>query len=370
MIHSILSRVGARLFGRRRPKWENVAEPIVESGLPVGGPGRFDGLGEPALRDFGEPPRPRPAATVDTQAVASALRADLALSFDWLRNAEAVEWGGADFLRVVSMLENSEETIVPQIAGALRDTVDILQDPEGNFAEAASVIRRDPSLTSAVLARANSAYYAPTEPIVCVDGAVSRLGASGTLNTLMYQVAHSLVCRPGPPYGEMPTKVWTHSEGVARLARHLAPALGAPPEACYTAGLLHDVGKLIIFDHIQRTKRELRRDVRVSRIGTRLLLDVLHGPLAGVAALEWNLGGGMARTLAGHHRHATPSQHDPVGETVYLADRTDIIARRGLDLDVDTLFRLGHVQASGTRVVARLETFDFGDYQTTAGGHP
>ncbi len=118
-----------------------------------------------------------------------------------------------------------------------------LNDPETDLKRIASIIERDPGLSLRLLKLANSAYYAST-PVTQVLKAVQRLGLSMVKTALTYaQLAGTLESSVG---GAAP--IIEHLQQRALTVGGIAMKL-VPPEAAqraYLAGLLHDVGGLVM----------------------------------------------------------------------------------------------------------------------------
>lgn len=97
----------------------------------------------------------------------------------------------------------------------------------------------------------------------------------------------------------------------------------------FALGLLHDVGKLVVFDRLGELQKTLRRDVNMPHHIMGQVLKILHEPLGGIAALQWGLGPDTAHAIATHHRSPVPEVLDRRGELLYLAERVDLCYNRG-----------------------------------------
>ena len=64
---------------------------------------------------------------------------------------------------------------------------------------------------------------------------------------------------------------------------------GVDTDTAFSLGLLHDVGKLVLFHHISDLRRARRREITLSEKFLTLALASLHEPLGGLAVLEWDL---------------------------------------------------------------------------------
>lgn len=111
-----------------------------------------------------------------------------------------------------------------------------------------ALIRRDQSMSVKILRLANSAYFAPTEPILNVEQAIIYLGLNQIRSSILTAKCIEQTCRI--PEGLITWKqFWEHSIGAGCISRVLAAKLHQPihnGETYYVMGLLHDIGKLVL----------------------------------------------------------------------------------------------------------------------------
>lgn len=106
--------------------------------------------------------------------------------------------------------------------------------------------QRDPPLAARIIAAANGANYAAVTPIISIPDALMRLGSM--------QVAHLIlslsVVRVFVPKTEGNRNLWRHALQVAVGARTIAShGRGIDPHLAYVGGLLHDIGRFVMFEH-------------------------------------------------------------------------------------------------------------------------
>ena len=123
---------------------------------------------------------------------------------------------------------------------------ELVNDPGVGAQQIASVLQQDPSLSAKVLRLVNSSYYAIPGGVSDIQRAISFIGFN-TLHQLVLSVSvlRALQTPQGSSFDA--GGLWLHSLGVGACAQVLAKHIGHPdPGACFTAGLLHDVGKIAL----------------------------------------------------------------------------------------------------------------------------
>jgi HD-like signal output (HDOD) protein len=299
------------------------------------------------------PPTHGAAPTLATDASAHATLACMAvaeLRTEFGRGPEA-----EDVRAVLAALERDPMDAVRQLPGAAREALALCSDARASAADLAGLCERDPGVAPALLRYANSSHYARGgERVTGLREAVHRVGFAGVRNVLLDVTVHGLLCQPGPELTVLAQEVWTHMIATAPLARAVAPAFGAPPETAYALGLLHDVGKLVLLDQISALRARRRAAPRLPAPFVTAALRALHEPLGAIALRRWGLGDDAARAVGAHHRAPPPAVHDPLGETLFLAERAELARRRGTALDLDALWASGALRGDQVRATALL----------------
>src|ERR1044071_5457774 len=146
--------------------------------------------------------------------------------------------------------------------GSINKALQGLLHAEQRFsAQISEIIRRDPSLTSRLLRLVNSVYYGLTTPVNSIEEAVFYLGVRQirqlTMVTPIIEDFQRLSKQCAFPWREF----WQHCIGTAILTREVASIVQSPPdESDYIAGLVHDVGKIVMAwtfpDHFAEIHRQ------------------------------------------------------------------------------------------------------------------
>lgn len=133
----------------------------------------------------------------------------------------------------------------------------LLADSNSSMQDIARVVGQDPSFTVRLLRLANSSFYGFSAKIDTVDKAVSVIGTSQIRNlALSMSIAKSFAGLPNDLVSM--DNFWRHSLYCALIARILARRIGkCDSEAVFTAGLLHDIGELLIFSRYPEQAKEV-----------------------------------------------------------------------------------------------------------------
>jgi len=242
----------------------------------------------------------------------------------------------------------------------------LTRDMNADLRELVRLFETDPALAPRLLKTANSAWYRRGgDPVNSISDAVRRVGMRGIESVVLGQMVSAVLCKPGGIYDGMVQKVWLHMQRTAPLARRLAPAFEVDAETAYALGLLHDVGKLVIFDHISQLRHALHREIQMPEPFLASLLAHLHEPLGGLAALRWGMDTEAAGVIAGHHRRTTPPIPSRLAELIYVAERVDLVLQRYQELDWEAIWKDGTVSADVAAVQDLMPVAEDEDDPTT-----
>jgi HD-like signal output (HDOD) protein len=280
---------------------------------------------------------------LDGAAVEQALRRRIATACDGLASLIPAGPEGTDTLLVLAGLAGEPEQVIRQLPSAAQEALALCNAPDASPVALTRLCERDPMIAQVLFRQANSAYYrqAGAAPCAAIRPAIERIGMMALRGVLLRVTVEGLLCRPGAAYGRMVQQVWDHMVRTGPIARQLAPAYGVSPDHAFALGLLHDVGKLVIFDQLATLRGSLKRPLKVAPTVLRDALLALHEPLGGLAAQQWGLGGEAAFAIASHHRNPSPIHREPVTEILYLAEKADLADVRQLPLDLDLLWLQG-----------------------------
>lgn len=243
----------------------------------------------------------------------------------------------------------------------------VVQDDQSSAQDVEAVIRPDPALTANLLRLANSSFFGLPRKVDNVRQAIALLGLKRVFETAVSAAFSDVIPAVIPGYGLQAADFWRHCVAVAVLSEQLASELGMKtPDLTFTAGLLHDLGKLAIGTYLARVSEQAITSVREREVtlfaAESDLLGTNHAE-AGVALAErWQLPPQIALVARGHHgceRQACGSDRDLV-DLIHVADGLAHSLGYGADvgelarrIDSDAISELGLRPRRVERVVCR-----------------
>ncbi len=227
--------------------------------------------------------------------------------------------------KVLSKLNRAEALpTLPSIAGHV---FKIASNPNSSAADLTKVIVNDPALTSKLLKIVNSAFYGFPKKIGTVRQAVIILGTDEIMD-LAFGMAAANVFQIKSLEGLYdPKTVWHHSMCIGLIAQNLCQKLPDYKEnnlGVFTAGLLHDFGKIFLAEQFPEMYGQIHAD------GTKHELPIFeleeerfslnHAVIGKLLASNWNLPEALVQAIAFHHQPFFAAGHSKLAAVIGLAD--------------------------------------------------
>lgn len=208
----------------------------------------------------------------------------------------------------------------------------MLLDPSSALQDLAPLIQKDPGLTAQLLKHSNSAYYGRFGKVGTVDVALEVLGM-GLVREVIVTAAIQRVFQDLSEYLLDMRGFWRHSVAVSHMARELAVLRNKlEPADVQIAGLLHDVGRLVLITVFPTEYQRLLLLARASATPLELLelenLGCTHGQVGGALFESWGLPRFIVQTVRHHHQ---PELSGTFQELVTLVQLADVLVH-GLEL--------------------------------------
>jgi len=242
-------------------------------------------------------PAPRPAATAGTGGGISSLE-DLAGAFygSLLRpkdkepslSGEVESAIYRDVLTVIRSGVRPED--LPKLPAAVMQLLQKLRDENTSVKDITALINQDPVLASGVLKTANSPYYRTGEAeIASIEQAVQRLGME-RLSAITLECLMKPAFDIKPIYFRYFSKyLWQHSQDCAFACAELARKAGEDYFTAYLVGLVHDIGKLVIFQALMRAIKQAHPDAQPNPQLISTIVDRTSLQLSCVSLKHWEL---------------------------------------------------------------------------------
>lgn len=182
---------------------------------------------------------------------------------------------------------------------------EVLNNPHSTQAQAADVIGKDQSLSAKLLKLVNSAFYGLPSPVDTLTRAVTLIG-SKQLTTLALGISVTTLFKDIPAELVNMKDFWKHSIAVGVMARVLSMIRGEEDtERFFVAGLLHDLGRLILFKSLPRhaavalfTARKTGQLLHVAEFNQ---LGYSHGRVGGALLRKWRFPEFLETCVSRHH---------------------------------------------------------------------
>ncbi len=211
--------------------------------------------------------------------------------------------------------------VLPASPSLLPKLLPKLSDTDAHFDEIVDIIALDPALTAKLLHICNSAFFGQTEPIVNVQDAVARVGYQAVyLLVAMISGANSF---PVPaPKGLDIGRLWAHSVTTAFSTKYIAESTRQDPNLLFTAGLLHDIGKIVIAQAqpgaLNGGLYELSETAGLQH--EKELFGFTHAEVGTALLKRWGLPETLVTAVSHHHSPKGTNGLEPLAACVELGD--------------------------------------------------
>lgn len=250
----------------------------------------------------------------------------------------------------------SQLQTLPSLPELYAQLVEELRDPHAAIKKVGEIISQDLGMTAKILQVVNSAFFGVRRQISSPSEAVSLLGLD-TVMTLVLTIQVFSQFKQDCLPKSFPAALWSHSMRVGVFARRVAQVEGRGPEMgkdAFTAGLLHDVGHLMLATNLPQQYAQMLALVGTSDLSQneaeREVFGATHAEVGAYLLGLWGLPNAIVEAVAYHHH---PEQCLAQGfaplTAVHLGDAMDFdtqstnLERTSTGINMDYLARLGLV---------------------------
>lgn len=211
---------------------------------------------------------------------------------------------------------------------------ELMDDPRCSTANFAAVVSSDPALAARVLKVANSSFYGYRASIDTLPRAVMVVGMIGLRDIAWATSAVSTFAALPPRLVDMGT-FWRHSVYSALVARLLAAKCRVQnKERIFLAGLLHDIGRLALYQVLPEQMAEVMEQSKTldepALVTERRILGFDHAAVGAELMQQWRLPNGVAEAVGFHHEPWLAKEGRTETSLVHLANHiADCASHRG-----------------------------------------
>ena len=231
----------------------------------------------------------------------------------------------------------AELDVLPPFPVVFNKILEITESDAGSREELLKALSLDQAIAAQVLRASNSVFYGMAGRVGTLDRAVALLGETTVREIAILCAASGFLRRNIRRYGILSQQLWSHSVSTAMAARTIAglviPKLS---EEAFTAGLVHDIGKLIV-DRIadEETEAALRAATSEGRPNHHMVemeaFGFDHCALGYFFAKNANFPEELRSGIAYHHEPNLAGEHTRFAYVIHLADALSHFAAMGIE---------------------------------------
>jgi putative nucleotidyltransferase with HDIG domain len=213
---------------------------------------------------------------------------------------------------------------LPPAPMLVTELLKLFQEPDRDIDQVVQLISYEPALTAQILRTCNSVYFAGDEPPNDIFEAVSRIGFYQVYCLVVSIFGAKTRNIKGAGEGINVDELWRHSVAVAVSAGVVAEHIGQPKAAAFTAGLLHDIGKLVLASAERRPYAQLIQRAKDQRLVLSVLersvLGTDHAELGGELMRRWKLPPDVVVGVRHHHALESAPPYRQLTAAVQVGD--------------------------------------------------
>ncbi len=204
---------------------------------------------------------------------------------------------------IYQLLETVKD--LPATPQILPKLLEVLQNENSDVEEAGDLISFEPALTARLLKYCNSAFFGGAEPVVSVSEAIGRVGFDA-IYVLMTTACGSAAFTLPPACGLDAGQLWKHSLLTAFGAKFVAEATGGDSNLLFTAGLLHDVGRVVLGKTKGANYARLLARAEAEKVSATVLekstYGFTHAEVGACLMQNWHFPARLAKCVRYHHQ--------------------------------------------------------------------
>lgn len=224
---------------------------------------------------------------------------------------------------------------IPQVALKI---MRLMGDEDFDVTQVAEQVRKDQVISALTLKICNSAIFARQRRIDSLDHALVYLGRDLFLKLVITATISDLYESRQAGYSLCKGGLFHHAVGTATIAEKVAAVTGlVQPALAYTGGLLHDIGKVVLDQHVATAfplfYRQTHDQVTSFMATEKEMFGLTHCETGLRLAQNWSFPDSLSTVIAHHHYPEAAAEHSQLTHIVYLADLLMSRFHTGLEIE-------------------------------------
>lgn len=247
---------------------------------------------------------------------------------------------------------------IPQVA---LKVLRIIESSAYDIGKVAEEVKKDQVISAKTIQLCNSALFSKRQDVMSLDHALVYLGRDQFVKLVISAAVQSFYDQCGNGYSLCKGGLYHHAIGTAMIAERIGRLTHiAAPDVAYIAGLLHDIGKVVLDQYIVGAYPLLYREfqaqtVDLIEVETKVLgLD--HTRAGGMLAEKWSLPAPLIDAIQFHHQPEESRSDKSLTTIIYLADLLMSRFHSGLELERMGAARLAERLASLNLSTSQFQT--------------
>lgn len=203
--------------------------------------------------------------------------------------------------QILSQVEN-----LPETSKVAVKVSKMLDDFNVDINHLAQTVTLDQALTAQLLKLCNSAHYGFSRKILTINDAIAKLGLKTVKSLIFVAISKGILNKEVPGYKLIKGDLWKNSVTCAFYTKHLAETFNYKnPDLAFIAGLLRDIGKLIIDEYVGINYLDIIKIVNTSEIpftrAEEMIVGYSHSQIGAEVLNSWNFPQVLVQSVKYHH---------------------------------------------------------------------
>ncbi len=218
----------------------------------------------------------------------------------------------------------TELKVIPTLSTIITKVFSILNNRDSSFSDLCDVVKYDQAISSKVISIANSAYYSRGIEICSLQRAMINIGFEEVKGIIMCILFMENMLKQLKLREEDLLSLWKHSIYVACASKVLSEKmLIEDPQKVYTAGLLHDIGKVVFYMDGDDYGEKLRRVQASGKSVVQMESEDFgtdHQAAGYAISIKWKFPPEFSQVIRHHHEYAA-GKYGSLVQLVGTADK-------------------------------------------------